>query len=52
MKLKDSVVEKDLKQLGFEFYSSIVEPMPNTLIKQISAKCFIALSNREVTEKH
>ena len=48
--LKDNVVEKDLKQLGFESYSSIVEPMPNTLIKQISTECFIAISNREVTK--
>ena len=50
IKLKDSVVEKDLKQLGFESYFSLVEPMPNTLIKQISAECFIALYNREVTK--
>ena len=50
IKLKDNVVEKDLKQLGFEFYDSIVEHMPNTLIKQISTKCFIAISNGEVTK--
>ena len=52
LKIKDSVVEKDLKQLGFERYSSLVEPVSNTFVKQISAECFIAicLIDREVTK--
>jgi len=52
LKIKDSVVEKDLKQLGFDYYSSMIEPVSNTFVKQISAECFIAVDmyNREVTK--